>query len=265
MLIRNITTISTTVGTMVLSVMAASVISSVKPEQREFINSNKLVACPIGRLWDLDGYTSYQGQMRTEWRWVTRQMLFTGTSRMMYGCPFALSFFSSRPPVSRMLTHLISRARLRRVREVNNSQAGENNPLKARRVTHISFDWYWNLIDSAQAIVLATRKIGIDRETPSNRVSLPFIFLCVLSLRSSVFKKVGFGRPAPFHLSPVVHAFILRWYIFVMKCPVAVFLRLFTNKYETSTVRSSRTSPEPTDSKTYRTLSEVPYNFKTAI
>jgi hypothetical protein len=28
-----------------------------------------------------------------------------------------------------------------------------------------------NLIDSAQAIVLAMRKIGIDCETPSNRVS----------------------------------------------------------------------------------------------
>ena len=30
---------------------------------------------------------------------------------------------------------------------------------------------YRNLVDSAQAIVLAMRKIGIDCETPSNRVS----------------------------------------------------------------------------------------------
>lgn len=31
---------------------------------------------------------------------------------------------------------------------------------------------YRNLVDSAQAIILAMRKIGLDCETPSNRVSL---------------------------------------------------------------------------------------------
>jgi hypothetical protein len=33
---------------------------------------------------------------------------------------------------------------------------------------------YRNLVDSAQAIVLAMRKIAIDCETPSNRVSSLF-------------------------------------------------------------------------------------------
>jgi hypothetical protein len=34
---------------------------------------------------------------------------------------------------------------------------------------------YRNLVDSAQAIVLSMRKIGIDCETPSNRVRYLFI------------------------------------------------------------------------------------------
>ena len=33
---------------------------------------------------------------------------------------------------------------------------------------------YRNLVDSAQAIILAMRKIGVDCETPSNRVSREF-------------------------------------------------------------------------------------------
>ena len=43
---------------------------------------------------------------------------------------------------------------------------------------------YPNLVDSAQAIVLAMRKIGIDCETPSNRVS-GLVFLGGLSMTDS--------------------------------------------------------------------------------
>ena len=68
----------------------------------------------------------------------------------------------------------LSLNRLRRIRKIDNSQADEiihQNGFSREELLTYRMTVYWNLVDSAQAIVLAMRKIAVDCETPSNHVS----------------------------------------------------------------------------------------------